>query len=656
MCGICGFYSKSSTMSDDVIQKMCSAISHRGPNDKGSWKDINLGIVLGHQRLSIIDLSRAGNQPMQSNSGRFVLTYNGEIYNHLELRAELKTINSNIKWRSKTDTETLLEALEFWGIDATLKKLVGMFAFALWDKKLHSLTLAKDRMGEKPLYFGWQGFGENSVFLFGSELKALKAHPGFVEKINRDAIALQLRHNYIPAPYSIYKDIYKLLPGHYLQLNENDLKRNLLPTSKPYWSLVDVAVSGVNNPLSLAIEEITSELDQLLRTSIKKQMMSDVPLGAFLSGGIDSSTVVALMQTQSSRPVKTFTIGFNEDDYNEAKYAKEVSRHLGTDHTELYVSAEQAMEVIPKLCTIYDEPFSDSSQIPTFLVSQLAKQHVSVSLSGDGGDELFCGYNRYLMTKNWWKKLRSIPLPLRKILSSSIKSISPQHWNKLLKLLPSLNFHNNFGDKMHKGADVLDSKNLSDLYYRLVSHFKRPSEIVINSKEPNTFLTNYKPEMPGLDEQQQMMALDSISYLPDDILVKVDRAAMATSLETRVPFLDHRVVEYIWQIPQSLKLRNGQSKWILRQILYQYVPKKLIERPKMGFGIPIDSWLRGPLRDWAENLLNETRLQQEGYLNSDQIRIKWTEHLSGKRNWQYHLWDILMFQSWLETNKNKNFK
>jgi asparagine synthase (glutamine-hydrolysing) len=643
-------------MSDDVIQKMCSAISHRGPNDKGSWKDINLGIVLGHQRLSIIDLSRAGNQPMQSNSGRFVLTYNGEIYNHLELRAELKTINSNIKWRSKTDTETLLEALEFWGIDATLKKLVGMFAFALWDKKLHSLTLAKDRMGEKPLYFGWQGFGENSVFLFGSELKALKAHPGFVEKINRDAIALQLRHNYIPAPYSIYKDIYKLLPGHYLQLNENDLKRNLLPTSKPYWSLVDVAVSGVNNPLSLAIEEITSELDQLLRTSIKKQMMSDVPLGAFLSGGIDSSTVVALMQTQSSRPVKTFTIGFNEDDYNEAKYAKEVSRHLGTDHTELYVSAEQAMEVIPKLCTIYDEPFSDSSQIPTFLVSQLAKQHVSVSLSGDGGDELFCGYNRYLMTKNWWKKLRSIPLPLRKILSSSIKSISPQHWNKLLKLLPSLNFHNNFGDKMHKGADVLDSKNLSDLYYRLVSHFKRPSEIVINSKEPNTFLTNYKPEMPGLDEQQQMMALDSISYLPDDILVKVDRAAMATSLETRVPFLDHRVVEYIWQIPQSLKLRNGQSKWILRQILYQYVPKKLIERPKMGFGIPIDSWLRGPLRDWAENLLNETRLQQEGYLNSDQIRIKWTEHLSGKRNWQYHLWDILMFQSWLETNKNKNFK
>jgi asparagine synthase (glutamine-hydrolysing) len=314
------------------------------------------------------------------------------------------------------------------------------------------------------------------------------------------------------------------------------------------------------------------------------------------------------------------------------------------------------MEVIPKLCTIYDEPFSDSSQIPTFLVSQLAKQHVSVSLSGDGGDELFCGYNRYLMTKNWWKKLRSIPLPLRKILSSSIKSISPQHWNKLLKLLPSLNFHNNFGDKMHKGADVLDSKNLSDLYYRLVSHFKRPSEIVINSKEPNTFLTNYKPEMPGLDEQQQMMALDSISYLPDDILVKVDRAAMATSLETRVPFLDHRVVEYIWQIPQSLKLRNGQSKWILRQILYQYVPKKLIERPKMGFGIPIDSWLRGPLRDWAENLLNETRLQQEGYLNSDQIRIKWTEHLSGKRNWQYHLWDILMFQSWLETNKNKNFK
>ena len=655
MCGITGFYSKSLSTFNNVILRMNLAISHRGPDSSGTWNDKNSGIVLGHQRLSIIDLSEAGNQPMQSNSGRFVLTYNGEIYNHLELRAELKTINSNIKWRSETDTETLLEALEFWGLEVTLKKLVGMFAFALWDKKLHCLTLAKDRMGEKPLYFGWQGEGVNKVFLFGSELKALKVHPGFAGEINRDSIALQLRHNYIPAPYSIYKDIYKLLPGHYLQLNENDLKRNLLPTSKPYWSLVDVAVSGVNNPLSLTIEEITSELDQLLRSSIKKQMMSDVPLGAFLSGGIDSSTIVALMQIQSSRPVKTFTIGFNEDDYNEAKYAKEVSRHLGTDHTELYVSAEQAMAVIPKLGTIYDEPFSDSSQIPTFLVSQLAKQHVSVSLSGDGGDELFCGYNRYLMTKNWWKKLRSIPLPLRKIISSGIKSISPQHWNKLLKLIPGLNFYNNFGDKIHKGANVLDSKNLSDLYYRLVSHFERPSEIVINSKEPSTFLTNCKPEMPGLDEQQQMMALDCISYLPDDILVKVDRAAMATSLETRVPFLDHRVVEYMWQIPQSLKLRNGQSKWILRQILYQYVPKKLIERPKMGFGVPIDSWLRGPLRDWAENLLNETRLQQEGYLNPDQIRIKWTEHLSGKRNWQYQLWDILMFQLWLENNKNKNF-
>lgn len=650
MCGICGFYSKSSSMSDDVIQKMCSAISHRGPNDRGLWKDISLGIVLGHQRLSIIDLSKAGHQPMQSNSGRFVLTYNGEIYNHLELRAELKTINSNIKWRSKTDTETLLVALEFWGIEVTLKKLVGMFAFALWDKKLHCLTLAKDRMGEKPLYFGWQGLGENSVFLFGSELKALKAHPGFVEKINRDAIALQLRHNYIPAPYSIYEDIYKLLPGHYLQLNESDLKKNLLPTSKAYWSLVDIAISGVNNSLSLTTEEITSELDQLLRTSIKKQMMSDVPLGAFLSGGIDSSTVVALMQTQSSRPVKTFTIGFNEDDYNEAKYAKEVSRHLGTDHTELYVSADQAMAVIPKLSTIYDEPFSDSSQIPTFLVSQLAKQHVSVSLSGDGGDELFCGYNRYHMTKNWWKKLRSIPLPLRKILSSGIKSISPQYWNKLLKLLPSLNFHNNFGDKIHKGANVLDSKNLSDLYYRLVSHFERPSEIVINSKEPSTFLTNYKPEMLGLDEQQQMMALDSISYLPDDILVKVDRASMASSLETRIPFLDHKLIEYVWKIPHSLKYRNGKGKWILRQILNKYVPKNLTEKPKMGFAVPIDTWLRGPLRDWAENLLNEKRLNEEGYFNPKLIIDKWTEHLSGKRNWQHHLWDILMFQAWIDAN------
>jgi asparagine synthase (glutamine-hydrolysing) len=650
MCGICGFYSKSSSFFDNTIEKMNSAISHRGPNNNGVWQDNDSGIVLGHQRLSIIDLSTAGHQPMKSNSGRFVLTYNGEIYNHLELRRELEIKNPGMKWRSNSDTETLLEGIESWGLEVVLKKIVGMFAFVLWDKKIRTLILAKDRMGEKPLYFGWQGKGINKVFIFGSELKALRAHPEFRGEINRDAIALQLRHSYIPSPYSIYKHIYKLRPGNYLELKENDLKVGLLPNSKPYWSVVDTAVSGVNNLPPLSEKNIKSDLEKLIQSSIKQQMMSDVPLGAFLSGGVDSSTVVALMQKTSSRPIKTFTIGFNEGDYNEANYAKKVAKHLGTDHTEMYVSAEQAMAVIPKLSTIYDEPFSDSSQIPTFLVSELAKKKVTVSLSGDGGDELFCGYNRYIESNNLWKKLRLIPLPFRKRLASLIESISPQTWNKLSKLIPDSNKHSNFGDKMHKGASVLDCKELYDLYYRLVSHWQNPNEIVLNSREPDTLLTSYKPEFPGLDSIQKMMTLDCITYLPDDILVKVDRAAMATSLETRTPFLDHRIVEYAHRIPQSSKLKNGQGKWILREILQKYVPKNLIERPKMGFGVPIDTWLRGPLKDWAESLLSETRLRQEGYLNPDLIRIKWNEHLSEKKNWQYHLWDVLMFQAWYDTN------
>ena len=646
MCGICGFYSKSLSIFDNAIDKMNLAISHRGPNNNGVWQDNDSGVVLGHQRLSILDLSAAGNQPMKSNSGRFILTFNGEIYNHLELRRELEIKNPGMKWRSNSDTETLLEGIEFWGLEATLKKIVGMFAFGLWDKKIRSLTLVKDRMGEKPLYFGWQGEGKNKIFLFGSELKALKAHPEFAGEINRDVIALQLRHNCIPAPYSIYKNIYKLLPGNYLQLKENDLQSGILPISKPYWSLLDSAVNGVNNSLSLSKEDVGNELEHLIQDSIKKQMMSDVPLGAFLSGGVDSSLIVALMQKVSSRPIKTFTIGFNEKDYNEANYAKEVAKHLGTEHNEMYVSPQQAMAVIPKLSTIYDEPFSDSSQIPTFLVSELAKKQVSVSLSGDGGDELFCGYNRYVESNSLWKKLRLLPLPLRKILALMIQSISPQNWNKLSQLTPILNSYANFGDKMHKGANVLDCKELSDVYYRLVSHWQNPNEIVLNSKEPETFLTGNKLKFTGLNSQQKMMALDCITYLPDDILVKVDRASMASSLETRNPFLDHRIIEYTWKIPQSLKLRNGQSKWILREILHKYVPKNLIERPKMGFAVPIDAWLRGPLREWAESLLNEKSLQQDGYFNSDLIRSKWNEHLSGKKNWQNHLWNVLMFQSW----------
>jgi asparagine synthase (glutamine-hydrolysing) len=651
MCGINGFYSNSSLTFDNVILKMNSAISHRGPDTNGVWQDKNSGIVLGHQRLSIIDLSAAGNQPMRSNSGRFILTYNGEIYNHLEIRKEIEKSNSNIKWYGNSDTETLLEAIDFWGIEITLQKIDGMFAFGLWDQKTRCLTLVKDRIGEKPLYYGWQGKGDNKIFLFSSELKALKMHPEFKGEINRDAIALQLRHNCIPAPYSIYKDIHKLLPGCYLQLKESDLKKFLIPQSKIYWSLTESAIYGNNNQLMLSEIDIQKGLEKHLQSSVKKQMISDVPIGAFLSGGIDSSTVVALMQSQSNHPIKTFTIGFSEEDYSEAKYAKKIAKHLGTDHTELYVSSKMAMEIIPKLPSIYDEPFSDSSQIPTYLVSQLAKQYVKVSLSGDGGDELFCGYNRHIMSKKFSNIFRLMPLFFRKILSNRLELISTKNWDRLSNLSPFLDQYSNFGDKMHKVVNVLKAKNLNDLYYMLCSHWQNPTELVINSKEPGTLLTEFKPELKGLNSQQQMMALDFITYLSDDILVKVDRAAMASSLETRVPFLDHKLIEYVWKIPHSLKFRNGQGKWILRKILNQYVPENLTKRSKMGFGIPIDTWLRGPLRDWAENLLNEKRLKEEGFFNPKLIRDKWEDHLSDKRNWQSDLWDILMFQAWIDVHK-----
>ena len=650
MCGISGFYSKTLPSFNNPILKMNSAISHRGPDSNNIWQDKNSGIVFGHQRLSILDLSAAGDQPMVSSSGRFVITYNGEIYNHLNIRKEIETINSNIKWKSTTDTETLLEALEIWGVEKTLKKIVAMFAFAIWDKKNRILTLARDRIGEKPLYFGWQGKGYNKVFLFGSELKALKAHPEFIGEIYQDAIALQLRHNYIPAPYSIYKDIYKLLPGNYLQLHECDLKKGSLPNPEPYWSLTESAIYGNSNQINFNEIDIQNGLEKYLKKSVKQQMISDVPLGAFLSGGIDSSTIVAMMQQQSNDPVKTFTIGFSENDYNEAKYAKKIASHLGTDHSELYVSSKTAMEVIPKLPSIYDEPFSDSSQIPTFLVSQLATQQVNVALSGDGGDELFCGYNRYKLTVNRSKKFNMIPYILRKILAKGIKSIPQNDWYGLFNLLPGLNKNNNFGYKMHKGANALATKNLTDMYYTLFSHWQNPTEAVLNSNEPSTLLTTLMPKLKGLNSQQKMMALDLLTYLPDDILVKVDRAAMASSLETRVPLLDHKLIEYVWKIPHSFKLRNGDGKWILKQVLNKYVPKNLTERPKMGFAIPLHSWLRGPLRDWAENLLNEKRLIQEGYFNPELIREKWDQHISNKKNWQHDLWNVLMFQAWKDVN------
>lgn len=651
MCGFVGFLTEGQWARDEVapglLERMAATIVHRGPDSAGYWHDAISGIALGHRRLAIVELSPAGAQPMRSACGRYVMAFNGEIYNHLDLRRQLDTEGGNTGWRGHSDTETLLAGFSAWGLRATIERCVGMFAIAVWDKGERSLTLARDRLGEKPLYYGWQGAGADACLLFGSDLAAIKAHPAFAADINRDALALYMRHNAIAAPHSIYRDIYKLQPGCLLTVSLAQRE----PKREAYWSLPQVALQGAATPFAGTEVEAVDALEALLKDAVRQQMMADVPLGAFLSGGVDSSTVVALMQAQSQRPVKTFTIGFNEEGYNEALHAKAVAHHLGTDHTELYVTPQQALDVIPKLPQLYSEPFSDSSQIPTFLVSQLARQQVTVSLSGDAGDELFAGYSRYAFTRNLWRKLERLPQPLRRLGAAGIQALSPTSWNTLCKpvqpLLPGALRRSNMGDKLHKGAALLNARSVDELYLDLVTHWK-PDGLVQGATEPFTHLRGNPLSLAGLDEVQRMMVLDAVTYLPDDILSKVDRAAMGVSLETRVPFLDHRVVEFAWQLPQQLKLRGRVGKWALREVLYRHVPKEMIERPKMGFGVPIDEWLRGPLRDWAEDLLSESRLRQEGYFNPVPIRQKWTEHVSGERNWQHHLWDVLMFQAWLK--------
>ena len=643
MCGIAGFLTnqcESSELKSNAI-KMADTVSHRGPDDSGVWVNAEAGIALAHRRLSIVDLSPAGHQPMQSGSSRYVIAFNGEIYNHNDLRTQLESLGAAPIWRGHSDTETLLAGFDVWGIQNTIERTVGMFAIAVWDKQENILTLVRDRIGEKPLYYGWQG----NTFLFGSELKALKAHPAWCAEIDRSALSLFMRYNYVPAPYSIFKSISKLSPGCLLTVSLSQPK----PEVNTYWSGAKIAEAGAQKSFTGSTNDAVDQLEDLIKDAVGRQMMADVPLGAFLSGGVDSSTVVALMQAQSSLPVKTFTIGFKEKGYNEAEHAKAVAAHIGTEHTELYITPEQSMNVIPLLPTLYDEPFSDPSQIPTFLISQLARQQVSVSLSGDAGDELFCGYNRYQISANLWGKLSLLPHPVRKLMAKSITGVSPKFWDSLGSLIPKNSYGMNIGDKLHKGAKVLSSQSMGELYQGLVSNWDNPASVVKAGYEPPTLLTEGASNLLVLDPIQRMMALDMMTYLPDDILVKIDRAAMAVSLETRVPLLDHRVIEFAWRLPQSMKLRNGQTKWILRQVLYRYVPKELIERPKMGFGVPIDEWLRGPLRDWAEALLHEKRLIYEGYFDSSIIQKKWNEHQSGQKNWASQLWSVLMFQAWLET-------
>ena len=654
MCGLTGFVRYGGFQADmarTIAVRMADAIAHRGPDDCGVWLDAQEGIALAHRRLSVLDLSPAGHQPMVAASGRYVIVFNGEIYNHQDLRSRLaRDTFHSLAWKGHSDTETLLACIDAWGLEATLKKAIGMFAVALWDREERALFLVRDRMGEKPLYYGWQG----GDFLFGSELKALKVHPAFVGEIDRNAVALQLRYNYIPAPYSIYKGISKLLPGNYLKLlvGRWRVPVGVLPEPEPYWSLEKVASSGQKTPFDCGDGEAVIMLEKLLQDSVQRQMVADVPLGAFLSGGVDSSTIVALMQTQSDRPVRTFTIGFDETGYNEAKYAQAVARHLGTDHAELYVSPQQVPEVIPRLPMLYDEPFSDASQIPTFLISQLTRQHVTVSLSGDAGDELFGGYNRHFLFRRIWRHgISKTPGFARLLFAGAIRSVPVKMWNRMSRVLSSRLQEQFTGDRLHKLVELFPASSPEEFYQTLISHWKRPSDLVIGATEPPIVLTDHSACQNFADFEHRMMYLDTISYLPDDILVKVDRAAMGVSLETRMPFLDHRVVEFAWRLPLSMKIRHGQGKWILRELLHKYVPAALIERPKMGFGVPIDFWLRGPLRDWAEALLDETRFRQEGIFNPGPIRQKWHEHLTGWRNWQHSLWDVLMFQAWLEASR-----
>jgi asparagine synthase (glutamine-hydrolysing) len=648
MCGIAGFAGgkwSSEAEQARTLAAMARSIRHRGPDHSAIWLDCESKVGFAHNRLAIIDISPAGNQPMHSHSGRYVIVYNGEIYNHQELRKQLEAEAQAPNWAGHSDTETLLAAIEAWGLRRALEQSVGMFALALWDRRERELILARDRIGEKPLYYGRQSAA--GPFLFGSELKALAQHPQFEADIDREALALYTRFSHIPTPYSIYRGISKLRPGCFLTLSEGGDE----PLIQEYWSAQAVAEAGAANRLQASPEECTDQLEELLTRAVGQQMIADVPLGAFLSGGIDSSTVVALMQKQSSRPVKTFSIGFQEERYNEAIYAKAVARHLGTDHTELYVTSEEAMAVLPRLPSMYDEPFADSSQIPTYLVSALARQHVTVSLSGDAGDELFGGYSRYGLASALWRRLRVIPRPLRSLAAAALGSLPPALWNAAAAALPELAHIRDAGAKIQQRAPLFASGSVMELYGGIVSQWPEPNALVLGATEPPSLASGATRPLRNLNPVEQMMAADTVTYLPNDILVKLDRASMAVSLETRVPLLDHRVVEFAWRVPFEYKVRGGQTKWLLRQVLHRHVPRELIERPKMGFGVPIAEWLKDPLRDWAEALLSESRLKDEGYLRPDPIRRMWQAHLAGSVGGDARLWTVLMFESWLDEHK-----
>jgi len=643
MCGVAGSLGGGAREAlEAAARQMSDALLHRGPDDSGVWVDAEAGVALGHRRLSIQDLSPAGHQPMVSASGRRVLVFNGEIYNQASLRERLRDHGIVPAWRGHSDTETLVECVEAWGVERTLELAVGMFALALWERDTRTLVLARDRMGEKPMYYGWQ----RGQFLFGSELRALRAHPAFGAQIDRGALALLLRHNYVPAPHTIYEGIFKLPAGSLLRVTAG--QADALPV--PWWSLQDVAVAGTREPFRGSEEDAVGELERLLGGAVRGQMIADVPLGALLSGGLDSSLVAAMMQANSERPIRTFTIGFDEREYDEATHARAVAAHLGTEHTELRLSGSAALDLVPQLPSMYDEPFADSSQLPTHLVMKLARAHVTVALSGDAGDEMFGGYNRYIQVPKVWKRTGWMPRGVRRVIGRGLTAIPSRTVNRWAGPFAQRLGVAQPGDKAHKlGVRLSTVGSIDDLYVALVSEWKDQETVVLGAHAPLTLL-DQRSRWPDLqDPVARMMGLDALTYLPDDILVKVDRAAMAVSLETRAPFLDRDLIEFAWTLPMHMKIRDGKGKWLLRRLLHRHVPAVLTERPKMGFAIPLDDWLRGPLRDWADALLDETRLRQEGYFEPRSIADTWHAHRSGRASHGYRLWSVLMFQAWLET-------
>lgn len=650
MCGIAGFI-EAPGRAVDVLARVAGdvtdALAHRGPDDSGVWTDPSIAVALGNRRLAIRDLSPMGHQPMVSADGRFVLVFNGEIYNFASMREQLAGLDH--RFRGRSDTEVLLAAVSQWGLAPALEHTNGMFALALWDRAERQLWLARDRVGEKPLYYGWLG----GTFFFGSELKALRSHPDFAGEIDRDALTLFFRHKYIPHPWCIFKGIRKLPPGCVAVVRPDGGAAPVEPV--PYWDATVAAEAAERDPFQGPIGEAVEQLDALLLDAVGLRMGSDVPLGALLSGGIDSSAVVALMQAQSDRPVRSFTIGFEEGAFDESSHATVVARHLGTDHTTMTVTARDALDTIPLLPAIYDEPFADSSQIPSYLVSKLARTHVTVALSGDGGDEVFGGYNRYVWVPRLARWSARMPNGARHTTAAVLSSVNPATWDRLLAgvgpYLPSKFRHRTAGDKLTKLIDGLRAAGPDELYRRLVSHWQEPSSLVIDGVEPTTPVSDPSGRPPIADFTQMMMFLDATTYLPEDILAKVDRASMASSLEVRPPYLDPRVVEFAWRLPVDLKIVDGVGKAPLRGVLDRYVPRHLVERPKMGFGVPIGDWLRGPLKEWAASLLDPQALARDGILRVEPIRRVWEQHVSGRQNRQYLLWDVLMFQSWLESSR-----